>query len=80
MEGELEITFFKTCAPVFFSEEFKKILSRSDLEETTTRTEFLRAIDTLVSLLTSHHILLRSVLPLTIQDLITQDFAGINLV
>ncbi|OMJ86790.1 hypothetical protein SteCoe_11645 [Stentor coeruleus] len=70
MESELEYKFFKSCAPQFFSKELKNLLSSKTPDETILRTSFLGAIDTLVSLLNTHHIPLSSILPETFQDIL----------
>ena len=80
MEGELENRFFTACAPRFFSEELQKVLASSSIDENYTRSGFLRVMDTLVSLLSAHHISLNAIIPPTIQGLIITDFSNISLV
>ena len=80
MESELESKFFKSCAPQFFSEELKQVLFNDTKDENTLRTEFLRTIDTQVSLLNAHNIPLNAIIPETFKNLISLNTSKLTLV
>ena len=80
MEGLLESDFFKTCAPQFFSEELKKILYNPINDNNKAITEFLKIIDTLVSLLSSHYVVLDPIIPDTLKDFIKITYSNMSLV
>ena len=80
MEGELENRFFTACAPRFFSEELQRVINSSRIDENYASNEFLRVMDTLVSLLFAHNISLNAIIPCTVQGLIVKEFSNTSLV
>ncbi|CAG9331729.1 unnamed protein product [Blepharisma stoltei] len=77
--GDLERSFFVSCAPNFFRSQISKILSKWNEQATqVTLLDFLSTVDTFISILLTHNVPLVSVLPETLKEFLQDDFQGLS--